>query len=148
MNLILLFFSLFSPCETELLGHWELHSWTSTREDGDQFFPYGEDSFGSLSYDEDGTMSLILMKKGRSKKTDEGFFSYSADYTVDCRTHSVYHKVLASSHPDWIGKTQLRFFMLKGDSLILRSPEIKTAVSENKPATHRLVWVRKSKSSD
>ncbi len=134
----------FLTCEKDLEGNWNLISWKANIE-GKSTYPYGENAFGYLRYDPDGTMTLMLMREGRSMEDFEsasGFFTYRANYKVDCQNGTVWHEVFAGSHPDWMRKTQERYFAFKADTLVLRSPPLKTNSSEGQEAVHTLKWIR------
>lgn len=134
----------FLPCEKDLEGNWSLISWQANT-GGKNTYPYGENAFGYLRYDPDGTMTLMLMKEGRNMDDFEsasGFFTYRANYEVNCSGGVVRHEVFAGSHPDWIGKTQERYFTLRADTLVLQSPLLKTNSTGNQEAVHTLKWIR------
>ncbi len=141
---LIMFFLWPSGCEEDLIGRWKLISWEATT-DSNTMEPYGPDAFGFLEYNPDSTMILMLMKRGRTSEdvqNQKGFFTYMATYEVDCEEGKVAHSVRACSHPDWVGQTQYREFQLSNDTLVIRSPRLKTTSTENKEAVHQLIWLR------
>ena len=141
---LMMFFLPLGDCSDQLVGGWTLISWEA-KVDQETINPYGPGAFGYLEYNQDKTMVLMLMKKGRNQQDVQeqtGFFTYLADFNVDCDSGIVHHNVRAGSHPEWIGKAQKRMFRLSGDTLTIRSPELRTNSTDNRSAVHNLVWIR------
>lgn len=140
----------------DFIGTWELLEWTANFEE-DKYFPFGQNAYGRLSYDENGFMIAILMTENRPKfssndpingTTEEieaafkTFFSYSGQYSINRNEKIVTHKVEACSNPTWIGDNQIREFEFKDKKLILTTPEIKSTMTNKKSARHKLIWKR------
>ena len=140
----------------DFIGTWELLEWTANFEE-DENFPFGQNAYGRLSYDENGFMIAILMAENRPKfssndpingTTEEieaafkTFFSYSGQYSINRNEKIVNHKVEACSNPTWIGDNQIREFQFKDNKLILTTPEIKSTMTNKKSARHKLIWMK------
>ena len=50
-----------------IVGRWKLISIQAENPEGNVRYPFGEDPFGMLLYDADGYMSLLIMRRNRSK---------------------------------------------------------------------------------
>ena len=134
-----------------IVGVWGLHSWIAFQHDSSHF-PYGEDAAGQIIYQPNGRMSFMLSKQDRDTfgtldrslinaeqglKANNTFFAYWGAYSIDAAKGQITHEISHSLLPDWSGKSQKRYFKIKGDTLILTSNTIAGK-------THRLVWVRGS----
>jgi hypothetical protein len=132
-------------------GVWDLHSWMAFQHDSSHY-PYGEDAAGQIIYYPNGRMSFMLSKQNRDTfgtfdrslinaeqglKAYNSFFAYWGTYVMDDPKGQITHEISHSLLPDWSGKSQKRYFKIKGDTLILTSNTIAGK-------THRLVWVRGS----
>jgi hypothetical protein len=121
-----------------LLGTWSLVSLYLESSAGDVVHQYGEDPFGLLTYNANGTMSAVLMRRRRrhfakgffEPAPDElaeafaGFDAYAGTYSVDEGGRVVTHHVEGSRLPGWEGQDLVRYFELDGDTLRLRSEPI------------------------
>lgn len=132
----------------KFLGSWELKKWTAELKNGTTMFPFGEDAIGRITYDENGNMSVHLMKNNRphfhsedplQAKPDEviiafnEFLSYCGTYELHANPDQVVHQIKISSFPNWIGQNQIRKFEFKNDKLILSTDTIGSSM-------HKLVW--------
>lgn len=137
----------------DLVGTWQLESWTIGYSDSDEFtYPYGEDPLGLLIYSEDGWMSASIARRERAafpadtpyRKLPDAqkaaaftsYFHYAGRYRVIGA--DVVHYVTQSLNPGFPGTEQLRHAELDGQTLVLSG---KDAVG---PVTrfHSLVWHR------
>ena len=115
-----------------LIGTWQLVSWVSINDKGEQHFPFGEDAQGYLLYSESGVMSVHLSHKKRGLfqspsvftiTSDEAlqsyhsYASYSGRYEV--KDDKILHHVEMHTSPNWVGTVQERHFKLDGDVLHL-----------------------------
>ncbi len=114
----------------EFIGVWKLLSWESRR--GEQVtHRWGKDVMGYLIYHEDGYMAVSIMKADRlpfdakspldgsdeeKQSIAETFIAYSGTFSV--KENQVFHHVLTSSFPNWIGSDQKRWFEFKDKHLI------------------------------
>ena len=134
-------------------GTWRLLESFSDRPSGRVPFPLGREVSGRINYDLAGNMAAQLMGAGRvpfsSRNPQEvanaeyrdAFQSYTAyfgTYTIDVAAGSVTHHVQGATVPNWPGNDQLRYFELKDDLLILRTPPMRG--NDGEKSVHTLVW--------
>jgi Lipocalin-like domain len=119
--------------ETEaFIGAWRLVSVELRDSVGAVTYPYGPDAVCMLIYSRDGSMSVAIMRAGRTRfaaddlllgsKEEQaaaaaGYISYAGRYEV--RAGIVVHRVEISLFPNWIGTEQVRFYAFAGDRLTL-----------------------------
>ena len=121
------------------VGTWKLLSAIAQRpnEDTNNFF--GENPLGRLMYDNNGNMSVFIMRTGRSKfasddrmggsaeeikEAFEGTSIYCGTYEINEDKGTVTHYVEGDVFPNWEGTEQVRFFKLSGNQLTLNTPPI------------------------
>lgn len=142
--------------EKRLRGVWKLVSCDALRHNGGVVPIYGKRPIGRLYYDEDGNMSVHIMRDGRPgiksgtkfradademRIAYEGYEAYFSTCEVDPELHVIRHKVLGSLFPNWTGTTQVRFYAFQGDDrLILSTAPIGASPSEDTVVT--LTWER------
>ena len=143
----------------ELLGTWQLESWTIGYSDRDDFsYPYGEDPQGLLLYSKDGWMSASIARKERAgfaedvnfrkiPDSDKGeafssYFHYAGRYRV--HEGDVIHYVTQSLNPNFPGSEQLRHAELDGQTLVLSGKDKVGDVTR----FHSLVWHRTEPTED
>jgi hypothetical protein len=135
------------------VGTWQLLESYSERPSGRAPFPLGAKVIGRINYDSAGNMAAQLMGENRApfssrdprEVTDaeyrDAFQTYTAyfgTFAVDADKHTVTHHVLGATVPNWPGNDQLRFYELKGDQLILRTPPMRG--NDGEKSVHTLVW--------
>ena len=137
----------------DLVGSWQLESWTIGYSDRDDFsYPFGENPQGLLMYSEDGWMSAAInrverdkLPEGLSPRTipDEiaaaayhSYFHYAGRYKVS--DGDVVHYVAQSLNPNFPGTEQLRHAELDGHTLVLSGKDQVAQVTR----FHSLVWHR------
>ena len=133
---------------TQFIGSWELHEWRAESMEGDIVYPFGPDAIGEIVYNDDGHMSVQIMKPNRAKfvsddplegQRDEilsaykGFIAYSGTYEVNEKSNQVFHHIKISSFPNWVGQKQIRNFEFRDNLLILSTDFIESR-------KHRLIW--------
>jgi len=143
----------------DLIGTWELESWTIGYSDRDDFsYPYGEDPQGLLIYSSDGWMSASICRRERARlpedvsfrKLSDGlkaesfssYFHYAGRYRVV--EGDVIHYVSQSLNPNFPGTEQLRHAELDGQTLVLSG---KDRAGET-VRFHSLVWHRMATQED
>ena len=140
-----------------LVGTWTLESFTSTDDRGVTTDAMGAGATGYLSYSADGWMSVQLMRAGRKpfrvSDMDGGtleqtvdaarsYFAYAGPYTVDETASVVYHNLVFSLMPNWVGGKQKRYARKLGnDELELSGDPVLIA---GKMQTNRLRWRRRA----
>lgn len=118
--------------QNKLIGVWQLVSWVSINNNGEENFPFGDDAQGYLLYSGAGVMSVHLSHKERKLFQSPSIFSvtpeealqsyhsyasYSGHYEV--KDNKVLHHVVMHTSPNWIGTTQERYFKLENNLLHL-----------------------------
>jgi Lipocalin-like domain len=139
----------------QLIGTWELESWTIAYSDRDDFsYPYGEDPQGLLLYTPDGWMSASICRASRAKLPDNvsfralpesaraatfsSYFHYAGRYRV--ADGDIIHHVAQSLNPNMRGTEQLRHAELDGQTLVLSGKDTVGTTTR----FHSLVWHRKA----
>lgn len=131
----------------DLLGAWELASWSLVYADGrPPEYPMGEDARGLIIYTPDGHVSATLMQKARPAAAPaspsaaaEAYaqsFAYAGRYTV--RDNTAYHAIEIATNPALIGITSTRHIELAGDMLTLSGPDFAAGSARSQ----RIVWRR------
>jgi len=137
----------------ELIGTWQLESWTIGYADRDEFtYPYGEEPLGLLVYSNDGWMSASINRPGRALLPQDvsyrklpdalkaqafsSYFHYAGRYQVV--DGDVIHYVTQSLNPNFPGTEQLRHAELDGQTLVLSGKDQVGGVTR----FHSLVWHR------
>ncbi|NCF17962.1 MAG: hypothetical protein GWP63_06940 [Haliea sp.] len=135
----------------DLVGSWQLESWTVGYSDRDDFtYPYGEDPHGLLLYTDDGWMSASIGRKERAPFPEDvayrkipdadkaeafsSYFHYAGRYRVV--DGDVIHYVTQSLNPNFPGSEQLRHAELDGQTLVLSGKDHVGEVIR----FHSLVW--------
>jgi hypothetical protein len=135
--------------ELKLIGVWSLVEWRSIAFDGVTRFPFGTDAFGSLHYavvpQHGAVMSAQIsmpnrapLRKGDTTKKCAAFDSYVA-YTGQWRVdgNRVFHRVVSSLFPNWVGTELIRTVAFVEDRLLLS-----TLPPNRKTPVHHLTWRR------
>lgn len=137
--------------KTQLLGAWQLESWTIGYVGRDDVsHPFGEDPVGLLMYTDDDWMSASVARRERSRlPSDQPFrsieeaslaaayrdyFHYAGRFRVD--GDDVIHYVTQSLNPNFVGSEQLRHIELDGSTLVLSGRDESAGVVR----LHQLVW--------
>ena len=137
----------------KFIGSWALVKWTADVNDETEVFPFGEDAIGRITYEDNGNMSVQIMKNNRLHFHSEDplqakpnevivafkeFISYCGSFKVYNNPDQVVHHIKISSFPNWIGQNQIRKFEFKENTLILSTDTIGSS-------KHKLVWQKMKK---
>jgi Lipocalin-like domain len=143
-------FLLADDATKQFLGTWKLVSWLTKFDGGDTVEPYGPDAKGRLVLTPDGYWIGILTAANRrpAKTNDEkatlldSMLAYSGKYTVD--GDRITTRVDVSSNEIYTGpnQNQTRFFKVEGDKLIIRTPEIVSAIRVGQKAVGTITFER------
>jgi hypothetical protein len=138
----------------ELVGRWQITTWTASDEAGAITTPFGERPHGCLIYTAGGWMSGQLAVPNRAElaaatplalgATDgeradaySSYVAYCGEYWLE--EDVVVHRVRMSLYPNWVGREQRRFVELSGDRLVLRTP---STLVGGQTHINRLSWIR------
>lgn len=128
----------------ELVGHWELVSWTGVDADGAPVSHGGSSPSGDLIYLPSGRMAVQIQHDNRDRfgsceldagTATERAIAYST-YNAYCGTFSVpeqgvvVHHVELSTHPDQGGMEKRREYRFEDADLVLRTQPVGGATSE------------------
>lgn len=143
----------------DLIGSWQLESWSIGYEDRDDFTqPFGEDPRGLLVYSPDGWMSASISRRERSRLPEDesprkvpdhlkaaayaSYFHYAGRYRVVQGV--ITHYVTQSLNPNFPGTEQVRHAELDGETLVLSGKDEVRGVTRY----HALVWHRAPPTGD
>jgi len=118
------------------VGTWRLISFAAQDvETGAVTRPWGDAPIGFLTYTRGGRMSAVLTAGQRQAESGSAeqrmqaraqlFMTqtaYAGTYTLT--PDGVVHHVEVASFPDWVGRDQVRFATLDGDTLTIRTPPL------------------------
>jgi hypothetical protein len=136
----------------ELVGRWQLTTWTASDEAGVVRMPFGGHPQGYLIYTADGWMSVQLAIANRAELATESvrggaegeradayssYIAYCGEYWLEGDV--VVHRVRMSLYPNWVGSEQRRWVELCGDRLVLRTPHTPVGAQTQ---VNRLLWTR------
>jgi hypothetical protein len=139
----------------QLTGVWRLVSSEFRTTSGDVIYPLGEDAQGQAIFTAAGYMSGQLMRQSRpefasgshASGTPEemaaAFLGYTAYYgccEIDVDAQTLTTHVEGSMYPNWVGGEQVRFYELRDEQLILKTPPIPLGDGE---VTGVLIWERR-----
>ena len=125
----------------DLVGVWELVSWTRTDAAGLTSYPFSADARGRIIYDAGGLMSAFLMSPAHV--SDPGgpghkFLSYSGRYALNGDV--VEHAVDLASDPKFVGIILRRRVVPHGERIVLET--LPSVGREEREGKHELVWRR------
>lgn len=134
----------------EILGSWELVSWTYEDETGKSIDYFGKPE-GILIYNESGYMSVHISRDNRKSFESDGpfdgkpneminafktYFGYYGRF-IESEPGILLHTIEGSSFPNWLGITQKRIARIVGKELTLSTPPIPTGTGYT---IFTLVW--------
>ena len=126
-----------SAADINIVGTWRLLSWVAQdQESGALVDVFGANPTGYLIYTPGGRVTVNLTAEGRKPLSGDRFSSpveeralafstsiaYSGTYTV--KGDAVTHRVEVASFPNWVGTEQVRFVLVDGDKLTMKTPPI------------------------
>ena len=141
--------------DNPFVGVWKLISCNAVRRNGCVLPIYGKSPVGRLYYDDDGNMSVHIMKAGRPNFVDaskfhgtpmemraafEGYEAYFSTYVIDRVKGIIKHHLIGGLFPNWTDSDQTRYYKFEGNRLILSTEPIGAAA--NHKAVVILVWER------
>lgn len=120
--------------ENPFVSTWKFASLVATSTEGDVFYPYGENLYGKLMYDDKGHMSVLLMRPNRAKFASgdiyngtpeeikmafENFDAYCGTYKIDTAKKTITHFIEGCRYPNWEGTEQVRHYEFTEKGLTL-----------------------------
>ena len=142
--------SLADDAARQLVGTWKVVSLITRFDGGDAVEPFGPNPKGRLVLTPEGDWINILTKadRGPARNAEEkaalldSMLAYSGKYTVEgnrmvIRVDMSWNEIYAGAN-----QNQTRFFSMEGDRLIVRSPEIASAVRPGQKAVATLTLQR------
>ena len=134
----------------QMVGTWKLSSYTLQVVGEGVTEPFGPGAKGSLVLTPEGRWMILVTGANRKTATTDAekaallgtMLSYTGRYSVDGDRVST--KVDASWNEIYSGplETQVRFVKMDGEKLVIRTPEIDSAVRPGKRIVATLTWDR------
>ena len=138
----------------DIVGTWRLVSYWSKDENGNIGYPLGENAVGYIMYTSDGYMSASMSSNNRPERssndltggTKEERVVEAETYITYCGTYEfhrdrVIHNIEIALFPNRVGSSQIRYYKIKGSSIVLTTPPISI---DNKPQICTIIWERAS----
>jgi hypothetical protein len=147
------------PTAADFIGTWRLLDYSFFHDDGRVEKPWGADVRGYIVYTAEGYMSANLspatdwasrrarlaerlsMHPGeerlRERTRRRDYIAYSGRFTVEGDT--VTHHVEVSLFPNWVGRSEIRFYRFEENRLTLRTGPVR---SVRHTVIAQLVWER------
>lgn len=144
----------FGDTSRVLVGSWRLISSEGHSTDGRIVYDQGKEPAGRVMFDASGRLSLHLTNPYRGnfasgdflRPTPEecveafrGYFGYFGTYTVEEDAELVTFHIEGAAYPNYVGTDQRRYFKIKGDRLILRTPPERAGGED---ITYYVTWER------
>ena len=142
--------SLADDAAKQLVGTWKVVSLITRFDGGDAVEPFGPNPKGRLVLTPEGDWIIILTRadRGPAKNIEEkgalldSMLAYSGKYTVDGNRMVIRVDVSWNEIYSGANQNQTRFFSIESDRLIIRSPEIVSAVRPGQKAVATLTLER------
>src|SRR5215471_16856011 len=143
-------FSFADDAAKQITGTWKVVSLITRFDGGDAVEPFGPNPKGRLVLTPEGDWIIILTRadRGPAKNIEEkgalldSMLAYSGKYTVDGNRMVIRVDVSWNEIYSGANQNQTRFFSIESDRLIIRSPEIVSAVRPGQKAVATLTLER------
>jgi len=134
----------------QLAGTWNVVSLVTRFDGGDAVEPFGPNPKGRLVLTPEGHWIIILTggHRGPAKNLEEkaalldSMLAYSGKYSIEGNRMTILVDVSWNEIYSGPNQSQTRFFSIEGDKLIIRSPEIVSAVRPGQKAVATLTVER------
>ena len=134
----------------QLVGTWKVVAWHTKFNGGDIVEPYGPNPKGRLVLTPDRRWIIVLTGANRTpaKTVEEkailldSMLAYSGVYTVDGDKITTHVEMSSNEIYTGANQNQTRFFRIEGNKLILRTPEIVSAVRPGQKAVGTITFER------
>jgi hypothetical protein len=135
---------------TQLVGSWKLVSWLTKFDGGETVEPYGPNAKGRLVLTPDRRWIIVMTGANRkpAKSVEEkaalldSLLAYSGVYAVDGNRITTHVDMSSNEIYTGANQNQTRFFLIEGDRLTLRTPEIVSAVRPGQKAVGTITFER------
>ena len=142
--------SIADDAATQLAGTWKVVSLITRFDGGDAVEPFGSNPKGRLVLTPEGQWIIILTGANRGPAKDlegkaallDSMLAYSGKYTVEGNRMMIRVDMSWNEIYSGANQNQTRFFTIEGDQLIIRSPEIVSAVRPGQKAVATLTVQR------
>ena len=142
--------SLADDAAKRLAGTWKVVSLITKFDGGDAVEPFGPNPKGRLVLTPEGQWIIILTgaNRGPAKSLEEkaalldSMLAYSGKYTIEGNRMTIGVDMSWNEIYSGANQNQTRFFNIEGDKLIIRSPEIESAVRPGQKAVATLTLER------
>ena len=132
----------------QLTGTWRLVAWSTKFDGGDAVEPYGPSPKGRLVLTPERYWIIVLTGANRKAAGTveekaallDSMIAYTGKFTVE--GDKITTRVDTSSNEIYTGTNQTRFFRIEGNKLILRTPEIVSAVRPGQKAVGTITFER------
>ena len=140
-------FSFADDAAKQLAGTWKVVSLLTRFDGGDTVEPFGPNPKGRLVLTPEGVWMIILTganNRGPAKNLEEkaalldSMLAYSGKYTIEGNRMTIGVDMSWNEIYSGANQNQTRFFNIEGDKLIIRSPEIMSAVRPGQKAVATL----------
>jgi hypothetical protein len=138
----------FAQDARQLVGTWKLAAWQVQYVGEDAKEPFGANPKGRLIVAPDGYWTVIIAKADRKPATNNAeraallrsMVAYTGKFSVEG------DKITSTVDIAWnevnTGRTQVRYFKMEGEKLVIRSPEQASVLTPGKRVTTTLTWER------
>jgi len=143
-------FSFADDAANQLAGTWKVVSLITNFDGGDAVEPFGSNPKGRLVLTPEGQWIIILTRADRGPATNledkaallDSMLGYSGKYSVEGNRMTIRVDMSWNEIYSGANQNQTRFFKVEGDKLIIRSPEIVSAVRPGQKAVATLTLQR------
>jgi Lipocalin-like domain len=120
----------------KIAGNWYLVDYLFVTTEGENYYPWGQNFDGHISYSPDGNMAVQIMQSDRkhftgpdvmnglpeeAKEAFDGYIAYWGAYDLNSDEHYVVHHLKGCLFPNWIGTDFKRFYRFENDLLVLET---------------------------
>jgi hypothetical protein len=138
--------------KNSVMGTWKLVCWEVRSADGQVTYPFSQDAEGYITYTEDGYVFVVVTTANRTLYASgdllggtqqekalaaETCVSYCGTYEL--KEDRIFHHVIVSSFPNWVGTSQERIIELTQNRLLLRTHPY---LLDGKQQAASLLWER------
>jgi hypothetical protein len=152
LTLVVASFCSFQPAfaqdAKQLVGTWKLAAWQVQYIGEDAKEPFGTNPKGRLIVAPDSYWTVIIAKADRKPATNDAeraallhsMVAYTGKFSIEG------DKITSTVDIAWnevnTGRTQVRYFKMEGEKLVIRSPEQASVLTPGQRVTTTLTWER------